>query len=134
MDFTLKMNNQHPWQLKESKSLELSWSYKVNNTANLAQFRDKWAGLAFLFSDYLLNGSQDFHFFNCSGCRILILCEIHCYVCPHIFGIYYFSLSQCDLLFRDHGRNSYNIFITILENQCLHKFILSLSDLYWTEN
>ena len=29
-----------------------------------------------------------------------------------------------------HGRNPYNIFVAILENQCLHKFILSLSDLY----
>ena len=27
------------------------------------------------------------------------------------------------------GRNSYNIFVAILENQCLHKCILSLSDL-----
>ena len=71
MDFTLKMNNQHPWQLKESKSLELSWSYKVNNTANLAQFRDKWAGLAFLFSDYLLNGSQDFIFSIVLGAEYL---------------------------------------------------------------
>ena len=24
-----------------------------------------------------------------------ILCEIHCYLCPHIFWVYYFSLSQC---------------------------------------
>ena len=38
--------------------------------------------------------SQDFHFFNCPGCRIFILCEIYCYLCPHIFWVYYFSLSQ----------------------------------------
>ena len=24
------------------------------------------------------------------------LCEIHCYLCPHIFWVCYFSLSQCD--------------------------------------
>ena len=28
------------------------------------------------------------------------------------------------------GRNPYNIFVAILENQCPHKFILSLTDLY----
>ena len=28
------------------------------------------------------------------------------------------------------GRNPYNILLVFLENQCLHKFILSLSDLY----
>ena len=37
----------------------------------------------------------DFHFFNCPGFRIFILCEIHCYLCPHIFWVYHFSLSQC---------------------------------------
>ena len=28
------------------------------------------------------NGPQDFEFVNCPGCRIFILCEIHCYLCP----------------------------------------------------
>ena len=28
-------------------------------------------------------------------CLIFILYEIHCYFCPHIFWVYYFSLSQC---------------------------------------
>ena len=27
--------------------------------------------------------------------RIFILCEIHCYFCPHILWVYYFRLSQC---------------------------------------
>ena len=27
-----------------------------------------------------------------------MLCEIYCYWCPHIFWVYYFSLSQCVLL------------------------------------
>ena len=36
-------------------------------------------------------------FFNCHGCSIFILCEIHCYFCPHILWVYYFRLSQCDL-------------------------------------
>ena len=40
-------------------------------------------------------GLAGFWFFNCHGCRIFILCEIHCYFCPHIFCVYYFSLSQC---------------------------------------
>ena len=26
------------------------------------------------------------------------LCEIHCCLCPHIFFVYYFRLSQCGLL------------------------------------
>ena len=29
------------------------------------------------------------------------------------------------------GRSSYNIFVAILENRCLHKFILRFTDLYW---
>ena len=33
-------------------------------------------------------------FFNCHGCRFFILCEIHCYLCPRIFGVQWFSLSQ----------------------------------------
>ena len=35
--------------------------------------------------------------FNCHGCRLFILCEIHCYLSDHIFLVYYFSLSQCGL-------------------------------------
>ena len=38
-------------------------------------------------------------FFNCHRCRIFILCEIHCYFCPHILWIYYFCLSQCERTF-----------------------------------
>jgi hypothetical protein len=30
---------------------------------------------------------------------------------------------------KNQGRNPYNIFVAILENRCLHKFILSLTDL-----
>ena len=30
---------------------------------------------------------------------------------------------------KNHGRNPYNIFVAILENPCLYKFILSLTDL-----
>ena len=60
---------------------------------------------------YLQNSSQDFHyFFICPGCRIFILCEIHCYFCPHIFGVYYFSLSQC----------AHNLFYCIL-NVCFYR-------------
>ena len=91
------MNNRHPWQLKKSKSWRPFWSYQLNSTANLAnlaQFWGKWAGLAVLFSWYLQNGSQDFHFFNCPGCQIFISLEIHCYLCPHIFWVYYFSIRQ----------------------------------------
>ena len=42
----------HPWQLKQSKSWGPFWSYQLNSTANsahLAHFRGKWAGLAVLF-------------------------------------------------------------------------------------
>ena len=77
------MNNPHPWQLKKSKSWQPCWSYQLSSTANLVnldQFWGKWAGLAVLFNWQLQNGSQ-----NCPGCRIFILYEIHCYLCPHIF-------------------------------------------------
>ena len=26
------------------------------------------------------------------------LCETHCYLCPHIFLVYYFILSQCEFI------------------------------------
>ena len=40
-------------------------------------------------------GLPGFDFFNCHGCLIFILCEIHCYQSAHIFWLYYFSFSQC---------------------------------------
>ena len=79
------MNNRHPWQLKKLKSWGPFWSYQLNSTTNpayLPQNLDKLAKLAVLFSWYLQNGPQDFNFFNCPGCWIFILCEIHCYLCP----------------------------------------------------
>ena len=36
--FSHKMNNQHPLQLKKSKSWEPFVSYQLNSTANLANF------------------------------------------------------------------------------------------------
>ena len=49
---------------------------------------------------YCLAGSSKmapriFIFFNCCGCQKFILCEIYCYLCPQIFWVHYFSLSQC---------------------------------------
>ena len=82
-----KMNIRHPGQLKKSKSCGPFWSYQLNSTANSAHSPQKWAKLAVLFSWQLQNGPQDFDFFNCHGCRLFILCEIHCYLCPRIFGI-----------------------------------------------
>ena len=64
-----KMNNWHPWQLKKSKSWGPFWSYQLSSTANPAHLRQNWAKLAMLFSWQLQNGSQDFNFFNCHGCR-----------------------------------------------------------------
>ena len=92
------MNNRHLWQLKESKSWEPFRSYQLNSTANSAHLAKNWAKLAkwaVLFRWQLLYGSQDFDSFNCHRCRLFISCEIHCYFCPHIFWVYYFSLSQC---------------------------------------
>ena len=43
------------------------WSYQLNNTANTAYIQQKWtkwAELAVVFSWHLLNGSQDFDFFQ----------------------------------------------------------------------
>ena len=95
--FSHKINDRHPLQLKKSKSWEPFWSYQLNSTANPAHIPQNWAKLAksaALFSWQLQHGSQDFDFFNWHGCRLFILCEIHCYLCPHIFWVYYFSLSQ----------------------------------------
>ena len=95
------MNNRHQWQWKKSKSREPFWSYQINSTAadraNLTQFWSKLAGLVVLFSWYVAPKRLPwFSFFNCPGCRIFILCEIHCYLSAHIFGVYYFKLSQCE--------------------------------------
>ena len=38
-----QMNNQHPQQLKKSKSWEPFWSYLQNSTANTAHLPQKWA-------------------------------------------------------------------------------------------
>ena len=73
-------------------------SYQLNSTANLAHSPQNWTKLVksvLLLSWYLQNG---FDLFNCHGCRLFfILCEIHCYFCPHIFWVYYFSLIQCSV-------------------------------------
>ena len=98
--FSPHMNNRHLWQLKKSKSWGPFWSYQLNSSANpahLPQKRAKWAELAVLFSWQLQNGTQGFDFFNCHWCRLFILCEIHCCLCPHIFWVYYFIFSQCVL-------------------------------------
>ena len=93
--FSHKMNNRHPLQLKKSKSWEPFGSYQLNSTANPAHLPLNWARLAkqaVLFSWQLQKGSQDFDCFNCHGCRIFILCEIHCYFCPHISCRYIISV------------------------------------------
>ena len=60
--------------------------YQLNSTANSAhsaRFFGERAKLAVQFSSWQLrNRPQYFNFFNCPGCPILILCEIHCYICP----------------------------------------------------
>ena len=74
------MNNRHPWPLKKSKSWGPFWSYQQNSTANSAnppRKWAKWAELVVLFSWQLQKGPQDFDFFNCHGCKILISAEIH---------------------------------------------------------
>ena len=89
----------HPWQLKKLKSWGPFLSYQLNSNANPAHLPQNWAKLAVLFSWQLQNGSQDFNFFNCHGCRLFILCEIHCNLSSHIFWVYYgvyFSLSQSE--------------------------------------
>ena len=109
-----QMNNRRPWQLKKLKSWGPFWSYQLNSTANPAHLPQNWAKLTVLCSWQLQNGPQDFDFFNCHECRLFILCEIHCYFCPHIFWVYYFSLSQCDWL-RPYGMKCRNVTIPKLE-------------------
>ena len=92
------MNIWHPGQLKKWKSCGPFWNYCLNSTANPAHLPQYWTKLAksaVLFSWKIQNGSQDFDFINCHGYRLFILCELHCYLCPHIFWVYYFGLSQC---------------------------------------
>ena len=51
----------------------------------------------------------------------------HITVCPPGFKKLFKPLH---LVYKNfQGRNPYNIFVAILENQCLYKFFLSLSDL-----
>ena len=33
-------------------------------------------------------GTKHFYFFNCHGCRLFILCEIHCYLSPTFLWYY----------------------------------------------
>ena len=103
-----KINIQHPWQLKKSKFWEPLRSYQLNSTADQAHLPQNWtklAKLAVLFSWQLQKGAPNFDFFNCHGCLIFILCEIHCYFCPHILWPYYFRLSQSVTLQMEKGLN-----------------------------
>ena len=54
------LNNLKIYAESMKKSWELFGSSLLNTTANPAQFRWKWAGLAVLFSRQLPNGSHDF--------------------------------------------------------------------------
>ena len=118
--FSHKLNNQHPLQLKKSKSWEPFGCYQLNSAANLAklaQFWGKWAGLAVLFSWYLLNSSQDFHSFNCSRCRMFILFDIHWDPCPQIFQGYHFFYRYCEqgrILVTTHSTIMYYLLSTVL--------------------
>ena len=94
-----KINIRKPTTI-EKISQEPFWSYQLKSTANsahLSQNQAKLAKSAVLFSWQLQNGSHNFDFFSCHGCPLFILCEIHCFLCLHIFWVYYFSLSQCEI-------------------------------------
>jgi hypothetical protein len=59
----ININVWHPWQLKKSKSWGPFWSYQLNslaNSAHLAYFPGKWAGLAVLSSREPQNDPHDF--------------------------------------------------------------------------
>ena len=121
-----KINIRHPLQLKKSKSWEPLRSYQLNSTANqahLPQNQAKLAKSAALFSWQIQNGSQDFDFFNCNGCRTFILCEIHCYVCPQIFWVYYFSLSQCEQYVHMQPERTQSVFGFIFKGVPLNNMV-----------
>ena len=92
------MYNWHPLQLKKSKSWEPFGSYQLNSTANPAHLPQNRPNFEMNGLDWqcCLDGSSktvprififsSTDFFNCPGCRILTLFEIHCYLCPRIFG------------------------------------------------
>ena len=87
--FRYQMRNWHLWKSKKSKSWGPFWSYQLNSTANPAHLPrklTKWAIMAVLLAPKRPPG---FWFFQLpwAGCRIFILCEIHCYFCPHIFWV-----------------------------------------------
>ena len=64
----------------------------------------------------------------CHGCRIFILCEIHCYWSAHIFWVYYFSLSQCDaelkVFFISLLTHSWAILFSNIQARIISKFNL----------
>ena len=72
-----KMKVWHPWQKKKLKSWEPFRSYHLNSPANSANFA--WFLVKVVVAPKRPPG---FWIFTCLGCRIFILCEIHCYLCP----------------------------------------------------
>ena len=74
----------HLGQLKKWKSWEPFGSYQLNSTANPAHLPQNRPS----FED----------FFNCNGCRMFILLEIHWDPCPRIFTTYFWWNMWCGSL------------------------------------
>ena len=84
-----KINIWHLGQLKKLKSWEPFGSYQLNSTANPAHLPQNWAKLAVLFRFFSIAMDGDNSFYV----------KFIAILCPHIFGVCYFSLS--------HGVGSY---------------------------
>ena len=81
--------------IKKSKFWEPFWSHQHCQFCQFGQILRQMGRICSAVQLVAPKRLPDFHFFNCPGFRIFILCEIHCYLCPHIFWVYHFSLSQC---------------------------------------
>ena len=83
-------------EIKKIKILEAT-GYQQYSTAN--PFTSKLGQMGQISSLAGTFKTASRIFINYLGCQTFILCEIHCYLCPHIFWVYYFSLSQCVEIF-----------------------------------
>ena len=81
--FSPQMNNRHPWQLKKIKILGAVLELPAKQHCQSSPFTSKFGQIGQIgTAGSSKTAPQDFDFFNCPGCWIFILCEIHCYIYP----------------------------------------------------
>ena len=90
------MNNRQPWQLKKIKIVGAVLELPAKQQCQFSPFAVNMLNWLCCLTGSSKTAPRILIFFQCHGCQYFILCEIHCYLCPHIFWIYYFSLSHSD--------------------------------------